>query len=163
MTVGEATRFAEASEFKDPHFASAVAETLADRKLRESNSVAGLKSWYGTLEPSLQVPALDHVYWRIRTVDFNDAAAWVKSQAEAGAPTKRIAAEMTDVYLRRNDFTGLSWYLSLPAASQDPEKVREWANRIDPKSPAYRSWAADHADASSLLETGRRGSEGSRR
>jgi hypothetical protein len=155
MTLAEATKFAQASKFEDSQFASAVAENLTDRKLRESNSVTDLKGWYGSLEPAFQVPALDHVYWRIRTVDFNDAAAWVKSQAEAGAPTKRIAAEMTDEYLRRNDFTGLSWYLSLPAASQDPGKVSEWARRIDPNSPAYRSWAADHADASRLLDSGR--------
>lgn len=163
MTLADATRFAQASEFKDPHFASAVAENLADRKLRESNSIPDLKSWYQELDPSFQVPALDHVYWRIRTVDFNDAAAWIKSQAEAGAPTKRIAAEMTDEYLRRQDFTGLSWYLTLPASSQDPGKIREWANRIDPDSPSYRSWAANHADASRLLDAGRTESDGSSR
>lgn len=155
MTLDEATRFAQTSQFSDSQLASTVAESLTDRKLRESNSVTDLKGWYGTLDPSFQVPALDHVYWRIRTVDFNDAAAWIKSQAEAGAPTKRIAAEMTDEYLRRDDLTGLNWYLSLPSSSQDPEKIREWANRIDPNSPAYRTWAADHADASRLLESRR--------
>ena len=155
MTLAEATRFAQGSKFEDSQFASTVAENLADRALRESGSVTDLKSWYGTLDPSFQVPALDHVYWRIRTVDFKDAAAWITSQAEAGAPTKRIAAEMTDDYLRRDDLTGLNWYISLPASSQDPAKIREWANRIDPNSPAYCSWAADHADASRLLESRR--------
>ncbi|MEO5916075.1 MAG: hypothetical protein ABIS50_17700 [Luteolibacter sp.] len=159
MTLAEATRFAEASEFNDPRFASAIGENLADRKLRETNSITDLKSWYGELDPSIQVPALDHVYWRIRTVDFNDAAAWIKSQAEAGAPTQRIAAEMTDEFLRRDDLSGLNWYLSLPTSSQDPGKIGEWANRIDPNSPSYRSWAADHADASRLLESRRKSPE----
>lgn len=155
MTLAEATRFAQGSKFEESQFASTVAENLADRALRESNSVTDLKSWYGALDPSFKVAALDHVYWRIRTVDFNDAAAWVKSQEEAGAPTARIAAEMTDEYLRRQDFTGLSWYLSLPTSSQDPEKIRDWAARIDPDTPAYRAWAADHADVSKLLESRR--------
>lgn len=156
MTLADATRFAQSSQFDDPQFASKVAENLTDRQLRESNSVTDLKSWYGSLDPSLQGPALDHVYWRIRTVDFNDAADWVKSQAEAGTPTKRIAAEMTDEYLRRNDPTGLSWYFSLPASSQDPEKIRQWANRIDTNLPAYRAWAADHPDVSRQLEAQRK-------
>ncbi len=153
MSLEEATRFAQTSQFSDSKFASNVAEKLADRQLRESNSVSDLKSWYGSLDPSLQGPALDHVYWRIRTVDFNDAADWIKSQAEAGTPTKRIAAEMTDEYLRRDDPTGLSWYLSLPASSQEPEKIREWANRVDPNSAAYQEWARQHPDASRRLES----------
>lgn len=156
MSLADATKFAQTSQFKDPGFASTVAENLADRKLRETNSVADLKSWYGELDPAFQVPALDHVYWRIRTVDFNDAEEWIKSQAEAGAPTKRIAAEMTDDSLRRDDYTGLSWYLSLPTSSQDPTKVRAWANQIDPNSPAYREWAASHPDASRLLDSNRK-------
>lgn len=97
MTLAEATCFAQTSEFNDSQCASSVAESLADRALSESNSVTDLKSWYGTLERSFQVPALDHVFWPIRTVDFNDAAAWIKSQAEAGAPKTRIAAEEIEI------------------------------------------------------------------
>ena len=155
MPIAEATRFAENSEFDGVKFASQIAESLADRKLRETSSITDLKGWYGNLKPSFQEAALDHVYWRIRTADFNDAADWIQTQAEAGAPTKRIAAEMTNEYLRRNDLTGVSWYLSLPATSQDPERIQEWANRIDPNSSEYRSWAVKNEQASRLLESNR--------
>ena len=152
LPLEEATFFAQRSTFDDREIASRVAENLADRKLRESNSVADLKSWYGGLDASFREAALDHVYWRVRTADFADAAEWVRQQAEAGEPTQRIAAEMTDEFLRRNDFSGLSWYLDLPAAARDAEKLREWSAKLDTGSAAYREWAAAHPEAHRTLE-----------
>ena len=152
MPLEEATRFAQGSTFEDGGLASRVAENLADRKLRESNSIPDLKTWYGGLEGSLREAALDHVYWRIRTADFADAADWIRDQAEAGENTRRIAVEMTEAYLRRDDLSGLSWYLSLPATSQDPEELRGWAANLDTGSAAYREWASAHAEASRKVE-----------
>lgn len=155
MPLEEATRFAEASTFEDDGFASRIAENLTDRKLRESNSIPDLKDWYGALGAPLQEAALDHDYWRVRTADFADAADWIQSQAEMGTDTRRIAAEMTDAYLKRGDLSGLSWYLDLPAVSQDPEKIREWSANLDTDSTAYREWAASNQEASRKVEAGR--------
>ena len=157
MPLEEATRFAASSTFDDDEFASRIAENLTDRKLRESNSVADLKDWYGGLDGSLRKGALDHVYWRIRTADFADAAAWIHDQSVAGEDTRRIAAEMADAFLQKGDLTGLSWYLELPAGSQSSGKFREWSNRVDIDSDAYREWAALNVEASQEVEANRSG------
>ncbi|WP_193210956.1 hypothetical protein [Luteolibacter marinus] len=160
MPMAEATRFAEDSTFEDGAFASRVAENLADRQLRESNSIPDLKVWYEGLDESLRRAALDHVYWRVRTADFADAADWIRNRAEAGEDTRRIAVEMTNAYLKRGDLTGLDWYLGLPAAVREDDKLREWASGLDTGSVSYREWAAAHADASRELEAIRSAADG---
>lgn len=136
----DASQFAQGSEFEDLAFASKVGEALADRLLRESNSVNSMKDWYETLSGNLKTGALDHVYWRVKTADLDDAAAWMKQNAGKGVHNPRIMGEIAIDYKRKEPLKGLEWYLSLPDSEITPSIVADLHSNADVTSEIYKEW-----------------------
>jgi hypothetical protein len=136
----DASAFAKESEFEEPAFAAKVAESLADRLLRESNSVESMKAWYETLSGNLKTGALDHVYWRTKVADLDDAAVWMKQNVDKGVHNPRIMGEIALDYKRNDPLKGLDWYMSLPDSEITGSIVTELHDKIDVSSDAYKEW-----------------------
>lgn len=140
LDFADASNFAKGSEFEDLSFASKVGEALADRLLRESNSVNSMKDWYETLSGNLKIGALDHVYWRVKTADLDDAAAWMKQNSAKGVRNPRIMGEIALDYKRKEPLKGLDWYISLPDEEITPSIVADLHDSIHFSSDAYKEW-----------------------
>jgi hypothetical protein len=134
-----ATTIALASIHNGDPLMSEATEQLADQAVRQGK-LAGLEAWFDQLpadtDPgSAKRAAEEHVWWRMKTGDFDTAVEWVRKHAGDPWRSDQIIGEVAGRLSRDDPQTALAWLQDVRASPIDGSypglnKVMEnWAKK----------------------------------
>ncbi|MES2477159.1 MAG: hypothetical protein V4640_15345 [Verrucomicrobiota bacterium] len=116
-----------------------------------------MKAWFGTLDSgALKNGAIDHVYWRLKRMDLDDASRWVAERAGEGSDTRRINRELVADHVATDPLKGLNWYLTIPDVSQETEAFEKLLEAAERNPEAFQKWRSTSEFSEKLLDAERR-------